>query len=92
MITNADIKYSELTSILNQHFKEIVNLTHLKLIVHFVIALCGIHLYKIKPIKIKKHSRKAKSVFKIGLSFLSNVFLYSQNKDDIGIAQFLSCT
>ena len=40
MKTNADTNNSELTSILNHHFKGIVNLARLKLIVHFVIALC----------------------------------------------------
>jgi len=42
MKTNADTKNSQLTSILNHHFKGIVNLARLKLIVHFVIALCKV--------------------------------------------------
>jgi len=44
MKTNADTKNSELTSILNQHFKGIVNLARLKLIVHFVIVLCKVQI------------------------------------------------
>ena len=52
----------------------------------------GIYLHQIKPILIKKHGRKAKSIFKYGLSFLSNVFLNSKNQNDTNIFQFLSCT
>jgi len=77
------------------HLQDIKRIEKLVLLVMIAFVWCykvGIHLHKMKPIKIKKHGRKAKSIFKLGLSFLSNVFLSSQNKDDIGIAQFLSYT
>ena len=38
--TNVNTKSSELNSILNTHFKGKVNLARVKLISHFIIALC----------------------------------------------------
>lgn len=40
--TNAITKNSELTSILNTHLQGKINLARLKLISHFVIALCKV--------------------------------------------------
>jgi hypothetical protein len=40
--TNVSHKNSELTSILNTHFKRKLNLARVKLISHFVIALCKV--------------------------------------------------
>ena len=40
--TNVVTKNSELTSILNSHFKGKINLARLKLISHIVIALCKV--------------------------------------------------
>ena len=40
--TNVITKSSELTSILNPHFKGKVNLARVKLISHFIIALCKV--------------------------------------------------
>ena len=52
----------------------------------------GIFLDSICPIKIKKHGRKAKSLFKYGLTFLANV-LFSNNIDKFKeCCKFLSCT
>ena len=52
----------------------------------------GIYLNNIKPIKIKKHGRRAKSIFKYGLVFLASV-LYSNNLEDFELCcKFLSCT
>ena len=42
MKTNIITKSSELTSILNPHFKGKVNLARVKLISHFIIALCKV--------------------------------------------------
>jgi hypothetical protein len=39
-----------------------------------------VHLHQIKPIAIKKYGRKAKSIFKYGLTFLDNVLLNSGNQ------------
>jgi len=46
----------------------------------------------IKKIKIKKHGRRAVSVFKYGLDYLSRVFLTGHNQLDISVLKFLSCT
>jgi hypothetical protein len=52
----------------------------------------GIFLHNIKPIKIKSHQRKAKSIFKYGLDFINNKLLNSKNQSNIDIINFLSCT
>ena len=46
----------------------------------------------IKPIKIKKHQRKAFSVFKYGLNCINNILNNAFNKFNINVLQFLSCT
>ena len=45
-----------------------------------------------KPIKLKTHGRRAISVIKYGLDYLSKVLLSGVNKYKINIYQFLSCT
>lgn len=47
---------------------------------------------EIRPIKIKKHGRRAVSVFKYGLDYLSECLLSGFNKLNVNIIQFLSCT
>lgn len=47
---------------------------------------------EIRPIKIKKHGRRAVSVFKYGLDYLSECLLSGFNKLNINLIQFLSCT
>lgn len=55
--------------------------------------LVGDYLHKyIKPIKVKKHGNKAKSLFKYGLTYIASVLLNALFQDDIGIFKFLSCT
>ncbi len=44
------------------------------------------------PILVKKHGRKAKTIFKYGLDFVAKVLLSTNNKDVNMIFQFLSCT
>jgi hypothetical protein len=52
----------------------------------------GIFIDKIKPIKIKKHGRRAYSYFKYGLIELSKT-LFSNNLDEFkNYCKFLSCT
>jgi hypothetical protein len=46
----------------------------------------------IKPIQIKKHGRRAISVFKLGLDYLSKCLLSRTNMLKINLIQFLSCT
>ena len=55
--------------------------------------LVGDYLHRyIKPIPIKKHGNKAKSLFKYGLTYIASVLLNSFFQDDIDIFKFLSCT
>jgi hypothetical protein len=37
----------------------------------------------VKPIDIKKHGHRAKSIFKYGLEYISNILLNSQREDFI---------
>ena len=46
----------------------------------------------IKPIKIKKHGKRARSIFKYGLNYISSVLLNAHFQSDINIFKFLSCT
>ena len=53
----------------------------------------GIYLDKyVKKINIKKHGRRAISIFKYGLQFIANTLLNPLLVSDINICQFLSCT
>ncbi|MBJ7883023.1 IS4 family transposase [Gelidibacter salicanalis] len=77
------------------HLQDVQRIEKLILLVMIAFVWCykvGIHLHLIKPIIIKKHGRKAKSIFKYGLSFLANVLLNSENQKDIDVFCFLSCT
>jgi hypothetical protein len=47
---------------------------------------------KIKPIAIKSHGRRAISVFKYGLDYLSKCLLSGFNKYNLELIKFLSCT
>ena len=62
-------------------------------IVAFVWAYkVGIYLDSINPIKIKKHGRKAKSLFKYGLTFLANALFSNDLNKFKDCCKFLSCT
>ena len=53
----------------------------------------GIYLHQnYKKIIVKKHGRKAISIFKYGLEYIANYLLNSKMKRKINIFQFLSCT
>jgi len=52
----------------------------------------GIFLNALSPIKIKKHGRRAKSLFKYGLTYLANVLFSNDIDDFIECCKFLSCT
>jgi hypothetical protein len=47
---------------------------------------------KIKAIPIKKHGRRAKSIFKHGLDFIATNLLNTHFKQVMNIFEFLSCT
>jgi len=52
----------------------------------------GIYLDALRPIKIKNHGRRAKSLFKYGLTYISNL-LFSNDIDKFTqCCKFLSCT
>jgi hypothetical protein len=78
------------------HLKDIGRIEKLTLIVMIAFVWCykiGIFIHEnIQKIEIKKHGRKAKSIFKHGLSFVANVLLNSKNQTNIDIFKFLSCT
>ena len=52
----------------------------------------GIFLNDICPIKIKKHGRRAKSLFKYGLTYLSKVLFSNDINEFTNCCKFLSCT
>jgi hypothetical protein len=77
------------------HLQDIQRIEKLVLLVMVAFVWCykiGIYLHQISPIAIKKHGRKAKSIFKYGLNFLANALLNSENQNDTNLFQFLSCT
>jgi hypothetical protein len=58
-----------------------------KLLALLSLALCwailiGEWLHQCKPISIKKHGRKAKSIFRYGLDHLRNIVLNFEHKAD----------
>lgn len=70
-----------------------------KLLAILSLALCwailvGDWLQQLKPLTIKKHGRKAKSVFRYGLDHLRNIVLNLNQKmcEFEQVLQFLSCT
>jgi hypothetical protein len=68
-----------------KHLQDIQRLEKLILRVMIAFVWCyeiGTYLHQINPIKIKKHGRRAKSIFKYRVTFLSNVFLSSGNEYD----------
>ena len=79
----------------NTHLTDIDRIQKLVGLVMIAFIWCykvGIYLNHIKPIKIKTHGRKAKSIFKYGLNHVAQVLLNAENKNDINIFGFLSCT
>lgn len=70
-----------------------------KLLALLSLALCwvfltGEWLHQLKPLTIKKHGRRAKSIFRYGFDYLRNIVLnLDQKMEEFWIAlQFLSCT
>lgn len=79
----------------NTHLQDIQRIEKLLLLVMVAFVWCykvGIFLHQRIPIIIKKHGRKAKSIFKYGLNFIMQVLLNAENKADINVFDFLSCT
>lgn len=70
-----------------------------KLLALLSLALCwvflaGEWLHQLKPLSIKKHGRKAKSLFRYGFDYLRNIMLNLEQKMDefLNALQFLSRT
>lgn len=78
------------------HLQDIDRIKKLTLMVMLAFVWCykiWIFVHEnIQTIKIKKHGRRAKSIFKHGLSFVAGIFLNAGNNVDIDIFKFLSCT
>jgi hypothetical protein len=79
----------------NTHLSQLERIERLILLVMIAFVWCyrtGIYLNEKRPIKIKTHGRKAKSIFKYGLDYIAKRLLNADNKEDTGIFVFLSCT
>jgi hypothetical protein len=78
------------------HLTDLARLEKLVLLVMVAFVWCykvGIYLHRnVRPITVKKHGRKAKSIFKYGLDHVSNVLLNNLNQNIMNITRFLSCT
>mgnify|MGYP001198597872 CR=1 FL=1 len=78
------------------HLTDLERIERLVLLVMVAFVWCykvGIYLHEnVRAIKIKKHGRKARSIFKYGLDYVSNCLLNTLKLMEINITQFLSCT
>jgi hypothetical protein len=79
------------------HFVDAERLS--KLLALLALALCWAvktreWLHQNQPIKVKKHRRKAKSVFRYGLDYLRSIVIDLDLKlcEFLNSLQFLSCT
>lgn len=73
--------------------KRIEKLISLVFIAFLWCYLVGIFLdLNIKPIAIKNHGYRGKSLFKYGLEYISNYLLNPQNQLNIDVFGFLSCS
>ena len=70
-----------------------------KLLALLSLALCWIFLtgewwHQLKPLVVKKHGRRAKSLFHYGFDHLRNIVLNLEHRGDqfSEALQFLSCT
>jgi len=78
------------------HLTDLERIEKLILLVMIAFVWCykvGIYLHQnVKPIQIKKHGRKARTIFKYGLDYIANCLLNALSQEDINIVRFLSCT
>ena len=78
------------------HLTDPERIGRLVLLVMVAFVWCykvGIYLHEtVRAIKVKKHGRKARSIFKYGLDYVSNCLLNALKPMEINITQFLSCT
>jgi len=72
--------------------KRVSKLISLVLIAFAWVYKTGIYLDTLRPIKIKKQERRAKSLFKYGLNYIANL-LFNNDIDKFNQScKFLSCT
>jgi hypothetical protein len=80
----------------NTHLTDINRIEKLFSLVMVAFAwayIVRVYLHEnLKPLKIKKHGNKAKSLFKYGLQTIANVLLNPMVKIEINVFYFLSCT
>jgi hypothetical protein len=80
----------------NTHLADLERIEKLFTIVMMAFAwayVVGVFVDKyIKPIRILKHGRRAKSFLKYGLEYIANILLNPYAISDINIFVFLSCT
>jgi len=78
------------------HLREHKRIEKLLLLIMIAFIWCyktGIYFHEyVKNITIKKHGRKAKSIFKHGLSKIANILSNPSNQDNVNVFKFLSCT
>lgn len=78
------------------HLKDADRIAKLVSMVFIAFIWCykvGIYLDAcVKPITIKKHGYRAKSLFKYGLEYIASILLKPKNQLDINIYRFLSCS
>ena len=101
------VKVNQILPIMQEHFGNSMNLTRIKLmafmlhalcVVQTVIALVWVYLVdehkdiNVKPIRILKHGRKAKSLVKYGLEEISNTLFRPTCVPKFDVFKFLSCT
>ncbi len=73
--------------------ERMANLFSIVMIAYVWCYLVGIYIHEnIKEIKVLHHGRKAKSLFKYGLEYISHCLLNHTNRYRIDIFKFLSYT
>jgi hypothetical protein len=72
--------------------ERVSKLLSLVLIAFAWVYRVGIYLDTLKPIKIKKHGRRAKSLFKYGLNHIANLLFCNDIDKFNQCCKFLSCT
>jgi hypothetical protein len=99
MQTRVSDKSNDLAAVLSSHSGGKTNLARIKLISHFIMALCKVRLpgthkagRALYCLVIKSHGRKAKSIFKHGLNFIMQALMDPVYQMNIDIYKFLSCT
>lgn len=80
----------------SSHVRNLDRMTNLFAIIMVAYVWCflvGDHIHRhIKPVKILKHGRKAVSIFKYGLNYVSQSLINHTDRYKIGLFNFLSYT